>query len=31
MQRAGERPAWNLRGVAYNGYGEVRDLIVEAD
>lgn len=24
-------PAWNLRGVAYNGYGEVRDLTVEAD
>jgi sulfite oxidase len=23
-------PAWNLR-VAYSGYGEVRDLIVEAD
>lgn len=24
-------PTWNLRGVAYNGYGEVRDLTVEAD
>lgn len=23
-------PVWNLRGVAYNGYGEVRDLTVEA-
>jgi len=22
---------WNPRGVAYNGYGEVRDLTVEAD
>jgi sulfite oxidase len=24
-------PVWNLRGVAYNGYGEVRDLTVEAN
>ncbi|KAK5009324.1 hypothetical protein LTR28_001604 [Elasticomyces elasticus] len=23
-----EKPAWNLRGVAYNGYGETRDLTV---
>jgi sulfite oxidase len=24
-------PIWNLRGVAYNGYGEVRDLTLETD
>jgi hypothetical protein len=24
-------PAWNLRGVAYNDYGEVQDLTVEAN
>jgi sulfite oxidase len=26
-----KNPVWNLRGVAYNGYGEVRDLTVEID
>jgi sulfite oxidase len=26
-----KNPTWNLRGVAYNGYGDVRDLTVEID
>ncbi len=25
-----ERPLWNLRGVRYSGYGESRELTVEA-